>query len=291
MSTLALRSSSPELLWSPRGADLRRLRRSQASVLGPLLAAAIAMPFLPLAALPEPVIEVIAEVTLTLLPPPPPPPPPPPRQIIPEPAAPAPVPKPVQAPAARPAAEQALAALNRELAALGAGSNVLQSAGPGNLAKGSASSQGSGTLREGTSRGSGGIGQGAAGHFEGSGLALSGHGTERVTESGSGTGRGAGSGVPGRSTAEIQAVFERRKAQVDQLYQDALAQQPGMQGEVLLQLTIQPDGRVSDCKILHSALQNTALEQKLLQFVRALNFGAKAVPAQAVNYPIRLFQS
>lgn len=291
MSTQALQLSSPELLWSPRGADYNRLLRSQFSILGPLLLAAAAMPFLPLINLPAPVAEVVAEVTLILLPKPPPPPPPPPREIVPEPAAPAPVPKPVQAPAARPASAQTLATLSRELAALGAGSNVLQSAGPGNLAKGSASSQGSGTLREGTSRGSGGIGQGASGNYQGSGLALSGHGTERVTESGSGSGRGTGSGVPGRGDAEIQAVFERHKAAVDQLYQDALVGQPGMQGEVLLKLVIEPDGSVSRCEILHSALQNSKLEQQLLQLVRTLRFGAKPVPVQSLNYTIRLFQS
>ncbi|MGH8528430.1 MAG: TonB family protein [Nevskiales bacterium] len=284
--------SSAELLWSQRSADHSRLLRSQLSVLGPLVLAAVAMPFLPLINLPPPVAEIVAEVRLILLPKPPPPPPPPsPREIIPESAAPAPVLKPVQAPAARPASARTLDALSRELAALGAGSNVLQSAGPGNLAKGSASSQGSGTLREGTARGSGGIGSGAAGNYTGSGLALSGHGTERVTESGSGSGRGTGSGVPGRSSAEIQTVFERNKSAVDQLYQDALSAQPGMQGEVLLKLVIEPDGTVSRCEILHSALQNPKLEQQLLRLVRTLRFGAKPVPAQSVNYPIRLFQS
>lgn len=281
---------TPALFGEADDARFRRVLWSSvftSAILGSLFAGLPRIP-LPEALLPE---EPPRIVELEFFRPPPPPPPPPPPQVQP-PAEPAPAPKPAPAAAARPAAAQTLAALSRELAALGAGANVLQGAGPNELARGSAGSQaGSGVLREGTGRGSGGIGEGSAGHYAGSGLGLRGHGTQQIGEAGGGGGRGRGQGVPGRGSAEIQAVFERHKAQVDQLYQDALAGQPGMQGEVLLQLTIEPDGRVSACKILHSALQNAALEQKLVQFVRALNFGAKAVPVQTENYTIRLFQS
>ncbi len=253
-----------------------------------------ALPLLP--RIPIPVVLLLEEpprvVQLEFFRPPPPPPPPPPRVVVTESPAPARNPQPTPAPAARPAAAQTLAALSRELAALGAGVNVLQGAGPGELARGSGGTQaGSGVLHEGTGRGSGGIGAGSVGTYAGSGLGLRGHGTQQVGEGSGGSGRGTGGGVPGRSSGEIQAVFERHKAAVDSLYQDALALRPGLRGEVLLQLTIEADGSVSRCEIVHSALQHPELEAELLRLVRTLRFGAKPVPPQLVNYPIRLFQS
>ncbi len=97
----------------------------------------------------------------------------------------------------------------------------------------------------------------------------------------SGAGRGAG-----RSMEEIQRVFDRNKGAIYGMYNRELRRSPGLQGKLVLRLTIAPDGKVTTCELVSSELESATLTQKLVQRVKMFDFGAKSVDSLTITYPI-----
>ena len=67
---------------------------------------------------------------------------------------------------------------------------------------------------------------------------------------GNGTGAGpaarsrkGGGGKASRSIEDVRLVFERNKGSIYAIYNRALREEPGLQGKVVLKLTIAPDGQ------------------------------------------------
>ena len=55
----------------------------------------------------------------------------------------------------------------------------------------------------------------------------------------------------------------------------------------MLRLTIEPDGKVSSCKVESSELDSEELEKKIVARVLRFNFGAKkGAKALTIRYPI-----
>ena len=92
--------------------------------------------------------------------------------------------------------------------------------------------------------------------------------------------------VAGRTDEEIQIVFDRYKAALYRLYNRELRKDPTLQGQIVLQLTIEPDGSVSFIDVRASDLNAPELAQQVATRVGAFDFGAKAVPAITIVYPI-----
>lgn len=91
----------------------------------------------------------------------------------------------------------------------------------------------------------------------------------------------------GRTLEEIQLVFDRNKGSFYSMFNRALRTDPGLRGKVVVRLTIAPSGAVTACELVSSELGNPELEQKVIQRVKLLNFGAKNVPSFTYpNYPI-----
>jgi outer membrane biosynthesis protein TonB len=146
------------------------------------------------------------------------------------------------------------------------------------------------------SRNAGGGGSGGGGGGGGAGGM---HGVQagRVTSSiggGGGGGTGAGgdrplaSGGPGlsRTDEEIQIVFDRYKAALYRLYNRELRKDPTLRGQMVLRLTIEPDGSVSMCTLQSSDMNAPELSAQVVDRVRTINFGAKDVQALTIVYPI-----
>lgn len=92
---------------------------------------------------------------------------------------------------------------------------------------------------------------------------------------------------PSRTDEEIQIVFDRYKASLYRIYNRELRKDPRLQGKMVLRLTIEPDGRVSLCKIESSDLPSDVLKEEVVARVKRFNFGPKAdVPAITILYPI-----
>jgi hypothetical protein len=105
---------------------------------------------------------------------------------------------------------------------------------------------------------------------------------------GGGAGRpvaGAG-GVAGRTDEEIQIVFDRYKASLYRLYNRELRNIPTLRGQMVLKLTIEPNGSVSFLELQSTDMNAPALVQQVLERVRTFDFGAKDVAAITIVYPI-----
>ena len=93
-------------------------------------------------------------------------------------------------------------------------------------------------------------------------------------------------GVPGRTDEEIQIVFDRYKATLYRLYNKELRRDPTLKGQVILKLTIEPDGSVSLCELKASDMNAPELTALVVERVKGFDFGAKPVPAITILYPI-----
>ena len=132
--------------------------------------------------------------------------------------------------------------------------------------------------------GGGGGGAGGGGGIQGVAV---GRATSSIASIGGGE-RPVAHGGPGasRTDEEIQIVFDRYKASFYRLYNRALRNDPTLKGQMVLRLTIQPDGSVSMCKLQSSDMNAPDLADQVVKIVLTINFGAKQVQAVTISYPI-----
>ena len=96
-------------------------------------------------------------------------------------------------------------------------------------------------------------------------------------------------GKAGRSREEIEMVFDQNKGAIYSLYNRALRNNPALQGKLVLKLTIEPTGEVSDVEVVSSELGDEELERKLVQRIRMFTFVAKDVPSVTTTKPLDFF--
>ena len=91
----------------------------------------------------------------------------------------------------------------------------------------------------------------------------------------------------GRTDEEIQIIFDRYKAALYRLYNRELRKDPTLRGQLILRLTIEPDGTVSLCQLQSSDMEAPVLAQQVVDRVRNFDFGAKdGIVAMTIIYPI-----
>ncbi|MDP3857422.1 MAG: AgmX/PglI C-terminal domain-containing protein [Stagnimonas sp.] len=181
---------------------------------------------------------------------------------------------------------QALSELRNKGDASGDDQPLLSSKGAASTASGGASSGESESALASASAGSSGIGgAGSAGvtrSQSGTGL-----GKRRTTniESPVGYGRDASKAglsgdarAKGRSYEEIQLQFSRAAGAFNAMYMRALRQDASLAGKVWINLTIAPDGSVTDANMDESQLNEPDLEAKIIARVKLMKFPAKDVP-------------
>ena len=94
---------------------------------------------------------------------------------------------------------------------------------------------------------------------------------------------------PARSREEIEMVFDKNKGAIYALYNRALRRDPSLQGKLVLRLTIEPSGAVSDCEIVSSEIIDEELQRKLVQRVKLFRFLEKDVERVTTTKPIDFF--
>jgi TonB family protein len=254
---------------------------------------------------PERTVEAVPERLARLMvqerPKPPPPPPPPPveeptpvEQPRPEPVPP---PQPEQRQEqARRRAEAQLASVRDELASIRQAlpTQPTQSANlTGTVGAESRAERALITSRAGTA--SGGVAStGATRGFGGGAGALGTHTTGTVQSNvasvdAGATVRAGGSGKPGRSAEEIEQEFDRNKGAIYGLYIRALRERADLQGKVVLEFTIAPEGAVTACRVVSSELNHPELEGRICARVRGFRFPARDVAAVTTTKPIDFF--
>jgi outer membrane biosynthesis protein TonB len=91
----------------------------------------------------------------------------------------------------------------------------------------------------------------------------------------------------GRTDEEIQIVFDRYKASLYRLYNRELRNDPTIRGQIVIRLTIEPDGSVSLCQLESSNMGAPTLAQQVVDRIRGFDFGAKdGIVAMTIIYPI-----
>ncbi len=144
--------------------------------------------------------------------------------------------------------------------------------------------------------GGGGSGRGGSGGGRGTGRGGwgggGGTGTGQITSpiaSIAGSDRPKAHSGPGlsRTDEEIQIVFDRYKASFYRLYNRELRNNPSLKGQMILRLTIEPDGSVSMCALQSSDMNAPDLAAQVVNRVKTINFGAKdGVQTVTITYPI-----
>jgi hypothetical protein len=139
--------------------------------------------------------------------------------------------------------------------------------------------------------GNGGGGVGGHGTGAGGGTGIGGVGVGRAVSpiapiTGADRPKARGGPGPARTDEEIQIVFDRYKASFYRLYNRELRNNPALKGQMVLRLTIEPDGSVSMCVLQSTDMDAPDLATQVVGRVRTINFGAKDVPAVTIVYPI-----
>ncbi len=102
----------------------------------------------------------------------------------------------------------------------------------------------------------------------------------------------SGGASAGRTDEEIQIVFDRYKASLYRLYNRELRKDPTLRGQLVLRMTIQPDGSVSFCELQSTDMKAPALAQQVVNRVSTFDFGAKEdIVAMTIIYPIDFLPS
>jgi hypothetical protein len=139
--------------------------------------------------------------------------------------------------------------------------------------------------------GGGGGGGGGGGNGGGGGGGIGGVGVGRAVSpiapiTGADRPKARGGPGPARTDEEIQIVFDRYKASFYRLYNRELRNNPALKGQMVLRLTIEPDGSVSMCVLQSTDMDAPDLATQVVGRVKTINFGAKDVPAVTIVYPI-----
>jgi len=129
--------------------------------------------------------------------------------------------------------------------------------------------------------------------FGGGGGQMDGVAVSQVASSiGSGDANGvnrplAAGATAGRTDEEIQIVFDRYKASLYRLYNRELRRDPTLRGQLVLRLTIEPDGSVSFCELHSTSMDAPDLAAQVVGRVKTFDFGAKEdIAAVTIIYPI-----
>jgi hypothetical protein len=94
--------------------------------------------------------------------------------------------------------------------------------------------------------------------------------------------KGVGNGaIGGRTDEEIQIVFDRHKSELYRLYNRELRRDPSLRGQMILRLTIEPDGSVSCARCKGSDMNAPQLAQQVVDRVETFDFGAKRTSARS----------
>jgi hypothetical protein len=171
-------------------------------------------------------------------------------------------------------------------------SNTPGSSGGINVASLSRSVGGGGGGGGGGGSGGGGVGGRGTGAGSGGGGGIGGVGVGRKVSTiapitGADRPKARSGQGPSRTDEEIQIVFDRYKASFYRLYNRELRNNPALKGQMVLRLTIEPDGSVSMCALQSTDMDAPDLATQVVGRVRTINFGAKeGVQAVTIVYPI-----
>ncbi|MEO0443151.1 MAG: AgmX/PglI C-terminal domain-containing protein [Pseudomonadota bacterium] len=87
-----------------------------------------------------------------------------------------------------------------------------------------------------------------------------------------------------RDDESIRRTMESVKSNATGLYRQALLDDPSFEGTLVVSLTIEPDGSISDLRLVSSNLGSKAFEDRFLSRIARLDFGAEDVEPRRLKY-------
>ncbi len=95
----------------------------------------------------------------------------------------------------------------------------------------------------------------------------------------------------GSAEENVTIVFDKNKGSLYSLYERERRNTQGLQGKIVLQITISPAGDVVDVKIISSELNSPELESRILSRVKNFKFNINTTKDITVTYPIEFLPS
>jgi outer membrane biosynthesis protein TonB len=89
-----------------------------------------------------------------------------------------------------------------------------------------------------------------------------------------------------RTRNDVDHVFHKNKGRIYALYMRALRNNPYLRGEIVLSISIAPDGTVTKCTVASSTLYHRELEKQIVEHFTSMNFGAKGAQTFSLEFPI-----
>jgi TonB family protein len=96
---------------------------------------------------------------------------------------------------------------------------------------------------------------------------------------------GEGSAESNRTMMDLVEAIIRHNGELNQIYQQYLKQNPGLQGTVIVNFTIDPSGKVSNAYVVSSTLGNADMEQRIVSAIYSWYFPACPEGETQVTYP------
>ena len=121
--------------------------------------------------------------------------------------------------------------------------------------------------------------------------------TQGLLEAGSGgvpgktLGTATARGSSGRRQEEVAIVMDQHKGMLYNIYNRARRANPGLKGKLVLELTIQPSGQVSNIVIKSSELNLPELEASLVSRIRQFDFGKREGGPLTLTVPVEFLPS
>ena len=103
--------------------------------------------------------------------------------------------------------------------------------------------------------------------------------------------QGSGGSGKGRTSDEVERVFQQYRGKIDSLYNRALRKNPLLVGKVVIEMTIASNGQVTSARIVSSELGDEDLERKLLLSIKKFKFPSTNAAVTTVTYPIDFLPS
>ena len=95
-----------------------------------------------------------------------------------------------------------------------------------------------------------------------------------------------------RTLDDVRRVVDKNKGGFYALYARALRDKPSLQGTIVLSISIAPDGKVTKCAVASSTLDDSELENRIVERFLSIDFGAKGTEAFSNReYPMSFFSA
>lgn len=94
-----------------------------------------------------------------------------------------------------------------------------------------------------------------------------------------------------RSEADVAYVMDKHKSILHSIYRRARRSNPGLQGKIVLEITILPSGQVANVRVKSSELNDKSLESSLVARIRQFDFGKRPVETLTVVVPVEFLPS